>query len=84
MRINPSVKIEISAHTDEKGTDQYNLNLSRDRAKKVMNYLIFEGKVDKKRIISNGYGESKLIIKNAKTEEENQMNRRTEIRILGF
>jgi outer membrane protein OmpA-like peptidoglycan-associated protein len=84
MRINPSVKIEISAHTDEKGTDQYNMSLSRERANKVMNYLIYEGKVEKKRIISNGYGESKLIIKNAKTEEENQMNRRTEIRILGF
>ncbi len=84
MRINPSVSIEISAHTDEKGTDLYNLNLSKERARKVMNYLIVEGRIDKKRIISNGYGETQLIVKNAKTEEENQLNRRTEIRILGF
>ncbi len=84
MRINPTVSIEISAHTDEQGADQYNLNLSKERARKVMNYLIYEGGVDKKRIISNGYGETQPIVKNAKTEEDHQLNRRTEIRILGF
>lgn len=84
MRINPTVSIELSAHTDEKGTDQYNLNLSRERARKVMNYLVSEGRIDKKRIISNGYGETQLIVKGAKTEEENQLNRRTEVKILTF
>lgn len=84
MRINPTVTIEISAHTDEQGADQYNLNLSKERARKVMNYLIFEGGVDKKRIVSNGYGETQPIVKNAKTDEEHQLNRRTEVRILGF
>jgi outer membrane protein OmpA-like peptidoglycan-associated protein len=84
MRINPTVSIEISAHTDEQGSDQYNLGLSKERARRVMNYLLMEGKIDKQMIISNGYGESKPIVKNAKTEEDHQMNRRTEIRILGF
>jgi outer membrane protein OmpA-like peptidoglycan-associated protein len=84
MRINPTVTIEISAHTDEQGADQYNMNLSKERAKKVMHYLIFEGRVEKNRIVSNGYGETQPIIKNAKTEEEHQLNRRTEVRILGF
>ena len=84
MKINPNVKIEISAHTDEKGTDAYNMNLSRERARNVMNYLLEEGRIDKKRIVSKGYGESMLIVKNAQTEEEHQMNRRTEIKIIGL
>ena len=84
MKINPNVSIEISAHTDEKGTDAYNLNLSRDRARNVMNYLLEEGRIDKKRILSKGYGESMLVVKNAQTEEEHQMNRRTEIKIIGL
>jgi outer membrane protein OmpA-like peptidoglycan-associated protein len=84
MKINPNVKIEISAHTDEKGTDAYNMNLSRERARNVMNYLLEEGRIDKKRIVSKGYGESMLIVKNAQTEEEHQRNRRTEIKIVGL
>ena len=84
MRINPTVSIEISAHTDEQGPDSYNLNLSKERAKKVMNYLISEGRINKNLIISNGYGESKPIVKNAKVESDHQLNRRTEVRILGF
>ncbi len=84
MKINPTVSIEISAHTDEQGPDSYNLNLSKERAKKVMDYLISEGRINKNLIISNGYGESKPIVKNAKSESDHQLNRRTEVRILGF
>jgi outer membrane protein OmpA-like peptidoglycan-associated protein len=84
MKINSNVKIEISAHTDEKGSDVYNLNLSKERARNVMNYLLEEGRIDKKRIISKGYGESMLLIKNAQAEDEHQKNRRTEIKIIGL
>ena len=84
MKINPNVQIEISAHTDEKGTDAYNMNLSKERARNVMNYLLEEGRINKKRIISKGYGESMLLIKNAQIEEEHQKNRRTEIKIIGL
>jgi outer membrane protein OmpA-like peptidoglycan-associated protein/tetratricopeptide (TPR) repeat protein len=84
MRINPTVSIEISAHTDEQGSDSYNLGLSKERASRVMNYLITEGRIDKKLIISNGYGESNPIIKNAKNDADHQLNRRTEVRILSF
>ena len=84
MKINSNVKIEISAHTDEKGSDAYNLNLSKERARNVMNYLLEEGRIDKKRIISKGYGESMLLIKNAQAEDEHQKNRRTEIKIIGL
>ena len=84
MRINPTVSIEISAHTDEQGSDSYNLGLSKERASRVMNYLITEGRIDKKLIISNGYGESNPIVKNAKNDSDHQLNRRTEVRILSF
>lgn len=84
MKINTNVQIEISAHTDEKGTDAYNLNLSKERARNVMNYLLEEGRINKKRIISKGYGETMLLIKNAQTEDEHQQNRRTEIKIIGI
>ncbi len=84
MKINPTVSIEISAHTDEQGADAYNLNLSKERARRVMNYLISEGRIDKKLIISNGYGETKPIVKNASSEGDHQLNRRTEVKILGF
>jgi outer membrane protein OmpA-like peptidoglycan-associated protein len=84
MRINPTVSIEISAHTDEQGSDSYNLGLSKERASRVMNYLITEGRIDKKLIISNGYGESNPIVKNAKNDADHQLNRRTEVRILSF
>jgi peptidoglycan-associated lipoprotein len=84
MKINPSVVIELSAHTDEKGSDAYNLNLSKQRASKVESYLIRVGKIEKHRILSNGYGEYKLVVKNAQTEEEHQLNRRTEVKILGL
>ena len=84
MNINPTVSIEISAHTDERGSESYNLNLSKERARKVMNYLISEGKIGKNRIISNGYGENRPIIKNAQSDEEHQKNRRTEVKIIGL
>jgi outer membrane protein OmpA-like peptidoglycan-associated protein len=84
MKINPSVSIEISAHTDERGSDSYNLNLSKERAKKVMNYLVTEGIIKKDRIISNGYGENRPIVKNAQNDDEHQKNRRTEVKIIGL
>ena len=84
MKINPTVSIEVSAHTDERGSDSYNLNLSKERARKVMNYLVSEGGVRKDRIISNGFGENKPIVKNAQTDEEHQKNRRTEVKIIGL
>ena len=84
MKINPSVSIEISAHTDERGSDSYNLNLSKERAKKVMNYLVTEGRIKKDRIISNGYGENRPIVKNAQNDDEHQKNRRTEVKIIGL
>ena len=76
----PSMKIEISGHTDSKGTDSYNLTLSQNRAQSVVDYLSSHG-IDKGRLKAAGYGETKPIDTND-TDEGRQNNRRTEFEIL--
>lgn len=83
MNDNPEIYIELGSHTDARDTDQYNLDLSRRRAISAVKYIISEG-IDDDRISARGYGESRLLIKNAKTEEEHQKNRRTEFKVLRY
>ena len=78
---NPELKIELSSHTDDRQTDAYNLRLSERRAQSAVSYIISQG-VTGDRLVAKGYGESKLLIAKAKTEEEHQVNRRTEFKIL--
>lgn len=78
---NPEIKIELSSHTDDRAPDQYNMQLSERRAKSAVNYLVSQG-IDATRLKAKGYGETKLIIQKAETEEEHQVNRRTEFKIL--
>ena len=81
---NPTVAIELSSHTDCRGKDAYNMNLSQKRAKSAVDYLISKGIADA-RLKSKGYGESKPseACKCEKcTEEEHQRNRRTEFKVL--
>jgi peptidoglycan-associated lipoprotein len=73
----PSYNAEIGGHTDNRGVKKDNQILSENRAKAVMDYLIAKG-VDKKRLKSKGYGDSKPKIADAQTEEDHQKNRRTE------
>lgn len=79
------LKIELSAHTDSRGSDSYNMRLSQQRAQSCADYLITKG-VPKSKIIARGYGETKLVnrCKNGIqcSEEEHQENRRTEVKIL--
>jgi len=77
---NPSLKIEISGHTDNVGSAAYNQKLSESRAKSVVNYLFDKG-IDKTRLTFKGYGFNRPIAKN-NTEEGRQQNRRTEFEIL--
>ncbi|MFI5164374.1 MAG: OmpA family protein, partial [Bacteroidia bacterium] len=76
----PTMKIEISGHTDSKGADDYNLKLSQSRAQSVVDYLIKAG-INKTRLAAKGYGKTKPIATND-TEEGRQLNRRTEFEIL--
>ncbi len=77
----PSLKIEISSHTDSKGSDEYNQRLSQSRSETVVNYLINEKKIAKDRLVAKGYGETKPIATND-TDEGRQQNRRSEFEIL--
>ncbi len=77
---NPTIKIELSGHTDSKGSDEYNLKLSQNRAQAVVDYLTQHG-IDKGRLTAMGYGETKPIATND-TDEGRQLNRRTEFEIL--
>ncbi len=83
---NPSMQIELSAHTDSKGTDEYNDKLSNARANEVVRYLISKG-ISEERLIAKGYGESQPVAENQKADgsdnpEGRQMNRRTEFKVL--
>ena len=78
LKDNPTVNIELASHTDARATDAYNNTLSAAaRAQSAVNYLISRG-IDADRLTAKGYGETQLIVPNAKTEEEHQRNRRTE------
>jgi OmpA-OmpF porin, OOP family len=76
----PTVEIEMSAHTDSKGSDEYNRTLSENRAKSVKNYILSKG-IPESRIVSIGYGETKPVASND-TDDGRQMNRRVEFKIL--
>lgn len=80
MKDNPSLTIEISSYTDNKGSDEYNLKLSQARAQSVVDYLIGKG-TDTKRMTAKGYGEGSPRATND-TDEGRQQNRRTEFKIL--
>lgn len=74
----PDNKFLIVGNTDERGAEEYNLELSKKRAEWVLFNLLVKGiKLD--RLSTRGDGESNPAIKNAKTEEEHQINRRVEI-----
>jgi len=82
----PTLVIEIRAHTDSKGEDKYNLDLSEARAKTVVDYLISKG-IDKSRLQSKGYGASMPVAPNKHEDgsddpEGRQKNRRTEFKVL--
>jgi len=83
--IKNDLRIELSAHTDARGSDSYNLKLSQARAQSCVDYLITKG-VKKTNIVAKGYGETQLLNK-CKNKVEcpddlHQENRRTEIKIL--
>jgi outer membrane protein OmpA-like peptidoglycan-associated protein len=77
---NPHISIEISGHTDSKGSDEYNLNLSQGRSQSVVDYLIGQG-IAANRLQAHGYGETKPIDTND-TEEGRANNRRVEFTVL--
>ncbi len=87
MLENTNITVTIAAHTDNKGSESYNLNLSKRRAKSVVKYLVKKG-ISEDRLTAEGYGESKPIYPNTNEDgtdnpEGRALNRRTEFTITG-
>ncbi|GAB3882150.1 OmpA family protein [Spirosoma agri] len=80
LKASPAVKIEIAGHTDDRGDAAANLTLSQKRAQSVVGYLTKAG-IDPGRIRAVGYGKTKPVVPNT-TDENRQLNRRIEWRIL--
>lgn len=90
MKDNPSLRIQISGHTDSRGSAQLNKDLSANRAKAVVDYLVEKG-IAKSRLESEGFGKDQPIVTDAEIakmkserlkEEAHQSNRRTEFKII--
>ena len=86
LKENPSLVVEIGAHTDSRGTDEFNDKLSQGRANSVVAYLLEKGIIED-RMVAVGYGET-LLKNRCKdgvdcSEEEHQENRRTTFRVIG-
>lgn len=75
----PDTKIKITGHTDNLGSDEFNIRLSESRIKSVVNYLLDKG-LNKNRVSFKGYGAKKSISSND-TEEGRRKNRRVEFKI---
>lgn len=85
----PTMKIELSGHTDSRGSASYNKTLSDNRAKSVLDYLVEHG-IERSRMEANGYGfdhpivtdaEIAKMVRNSDKEDAHQRNRRTEFKI---
>jgi len=85
LQKNPTVKIEIQGHAN--GPKRRNLRefrrLSENRAEAIKKYLTFEG-IDKKRLSVEGFGNSMMLYPDPQTEQESELNRRVEIKIIAL
>ena len=84
LQLNPEIVIEMSSHTDCRGSLPFNQNLSQRRAQSAVDYLASKG-IDKSRLEAKGYGEtdpSNDCVCSRCTEDEHQENRRTAFKIL--
>ncbi len=82
---NPTIKVELSAHTDTRSSHQFNMKLSQARAESCVRYLVAKG-IKEQNIVARGYGKTR-ILNHCKdgvpcSEEEHLVNRRVEIKVL--
>ncbi|MEC7985686.1 MAG: OmpA family protein [Myxococcota bacterium] len=80
MKDNPSMRVELTGHTDDTGEESYNQKLSKRRAESIKNYMMQNG-IESERIETIGMGEKEPLFSND-TEENKRRNRRTEVRVL--
>ncbi len=86
LKTRPSISILVKSHTDSRGKDDYNMRLSKNRAKTTVDYIVLEGGIAPDRVWGDGYGESQLINKCGNdvkcSEAEHELNRRSEFIIV--
>lgn len=82
MQQNQNIQVEISGHTDNIGTWNYNMFLSRRRAEAVKDFLTGKG-IDARRVKAKGYGESKPLASNDDEKDGREINRRVEFLVIG-
>jgi OOP family OmpA-OmpF porin len=85
LKEHPTIRLEVSSHTDSRAPSTYNMRLSRKRADAAVAYLVKQG-ISPNRLVAVGYGDTKLLNNCEKgeycTEDQHQLNRRTEVHIL--
>lgn len=85
MKEFPDLEIRIESHTDSRGSDEYNMLLSKRRAKASFDYLVSKG-IDPNRMLYQGFGETKLLNKCGNgvecTEEQHEVNRRSIVKVV--
>jgi peptidoglycan-associated lipoprotein len=84
LELNPKIRIQLASHTDCRGNDRYNEDLSQKRAQSAVDYLISKG-ISAERLLAKGFGESAPKVNcmcSRCTEDEHQLNRRTTFTIL--
>jgi outer membrane protein OmpA-like peptidoglycan-associated protein len=80
LESHPDIHVELAGHTDNVGSETYNVKLSEERAAVVRQALISKG-IEEERLSAKGYGSMKPIVPND-TDEHRAMNRRTEMIIV--
>ncbi|MBL7967739.1 MAG: OmpA family protein [Prolixibacteraceae bacterium] len=85
LKEHPDLEIRIESHTDSRGSDEYNMLLSKKRAKAAFDYVVAQG-IDSKRLLYQGYGETKLLNNCTNgvecTEEQHEVNRRSIVKVV--
>ncbi len=85
MKKYPDIRVSVDVHTDSKGEPEYSLNITKERADIVVNFLIEKG-IEADRIDANGYGDSQLVNHCAKdvkcSEAEHRANRRIDFIVM--
>jgi len=85
MKEYPDLEIRVESHTDSRGSDEYNMQLSKRRAKAAADYVASKG-IDAKRMLYQGFGETKLLNKCTNgvecTEEQHEVNRRSIVKVV--
>lgn len=81
----PDLEIRIESHTDSRGSDEYNMLLSKKRARSAFDYVVSKG-IDPNRLLYQGFGETRLLNKCSNgvncTEEEHEVNRRSIVKVV--